>query len=255
MGDVVLLLGNQAPLEVHKPVDYAQDGTPVWHAHARGDVVEDWQGRGVHRLHTLDPVMSSTTEVVIPAGETLKHVLANVAHGWDYHSTQAAGWVSVVDDGGDPARAELLRAALADHFGVPTPTGPTMLVTNAGLDYASKQLGGAASATAIAKYCGITATAITPAAGDTSLTGEITTAGGGLVRAAATYAHTVAATTYTLSITFTANASDVLPVTIKGAAFFDATSAGNMPLEDQVSPNITYNASGDAGTLTESVTV
>jgi hypothetical protein len=52
------------------------------------------------------------------------------------------------------------------------------------------------------------ATAVAPAATDTALTGEITTASGGLIRKLATYAHTAAsggAGTTTLTKTWTAN--------------------------------------------------
>jgi hypothetical protein len=261
MGDVVLLLGNPAPRQVHKP-DVAEDGSLIWHPHARGELVEDWKGRGPHRIHALEPDQSPHTELVVhadtltlPWDELRKRLNRDVEHLWDYHSTEGAGYAFLVADGGDPEKAEQIRSFLDGYFGVPTPKGPVALVTNAGLDYASKQLGGAASASAIAKYVAITATAITPAAGDTTLSGEITTAGGGLVRAAAMYAHTAAASTYTLTITLTANGSDTLPVTIKGAGIFDASSTGNLVFEDTVSPNITYNASGDAGTLTETVTV
>jgi hypothetical protein len=58
--------------------------------------------------------------------------------------------------------------------------------------------------------------------GDTTLTGEIATAGGGLVRAQATYAHTAGTNTSTLTKTFTANASDALPVTVAKIGVFNA---------------------------------
>jgi hypothetical protein len=54
-----------------------------------------------------------------------------------------------------------------------------------------------------ASYIGLTADTGTPAVGDTSLTGEITTNGCG--RALATYAHTGGTTTYTLTKTFSAS--------------------------------------------------
>lgn len=129
------------------------------------------------------------------------------------------------------------------------------LKTNAGNDFQAKQMGGAASATAVAKWMAITANTTAPAAGDTSLTAEITTAGGGLVRAAGAYGHTGGAASYTISNTFTANGSDSLPVTIGKAGLFDAASAGNMPFEDLVSPTATLSASGDNLTLTQTVSL
>jgi hypothetical protein len=101
----------------------------------------------------------------------------------------------------------------------------------------------------------LTANASAAAAGDTTLTGEIATASGGLIRVAAAYAHTAAASTYTLTNTFTANANDALPVTIAKAGCFDAAAAGNMPLETLLSATATLTASGDSLPLTWTVTV
>lgn len=137
----------------------------------------------------------------------------------------------------------LFRAALAE------------LKTNAGNDYQSKQMGGAASATAIAIYVGLTANVTAPAAGDTTLTGEITTAGGGLIRKAGTYAHTTGAASYTITTVFTANGSDALPVTIGKRGIFDAAAAGNLVFETLVSPTATLSTAGDQLTLTDTVTL
>jgi len=250
-----LLLGNNASREVHKPLDVDEAGQPLFAAAATGELHDDWLGRGPHLVNDLPD--AGNTEVVLPDDVPLSRALADVKHLWDYHSAEPPAWVVVVDDGGDAAGAELVRAAVAREYGVTEP-GPEVvvnLVTNAGLDFIAKQLSGSASATAVAKWVALTANATAPSASDTTLTGEITTAGGGLVRAAATYAHTTGASTYTLTITFTANGSDSLPVTANKAGFFDAASSGNLVFEDAISPAITWNASGDAGTLTETVTV
>lgn len=106
-----------------------------------------------------------------------------------------------------------------------------------------------------ANYMAITANNAAPAAGDTALTGEITTAGGGLVRKVATFAHTAGAATYTLTGVFTANGSDSLPVTIAKMATFQSLVAGRMMHETLVSPTATLSASGDALTLTQTVTM
>lgn len=129
------------------------------------------------------------------------------------------------------------------------------LKTNAGNDFQAKQMGGSASATAVAKWVAITANTTAPAAGDTTLTAEIATGGGGLVRAAGVYAHTGSAASYTITITFTANGSDALPVTVGKAGIFDAASAGNLVFETLVSPTATLSASGDALTLTQTVSL
>jgi hypothetical protein len=130
------------------------------------------------------------------------------------------------------------------------------MITNAGKDFVAKQLAGAASATAVAKWVGITANATAPAAGDTTLTGEITTAGGGLIRQVGVYAHTIGTASYTITTTFTANGSDALPVTIAKRGIFDQLAlGGTLVFEALVSPTATLNASGDSVTLTDTVSV
>lgn len=130
-----------------------------------------------------------------------------------------------------------------------------MAKTDAGVDFVATQLGGSASATAVGKWMALTANATSPAAGDTTLTGEITTAGGGLIRAAGTYAHTNGTATYTISHTFTANGSDSLPVTIAKMGIFNATSSGTLVYETLLSTTATLSASGDALTLTDTITI
>lgn len=127
--------------------------------------------------------------------------------------------------------------------------------TNAGNDFQARQMSGAASATAVAKFVAITANATAPAAGDTTLAGEITTAGGGLVRQAGIQAHTTGAASYTITTTFTANGTDALPVTIAKRGHFDQISGGLLVFETLVSPTATLSASGDALTLTDTVTL
>lgn len=92
---------------------------------------------------------------------------------------------------------------------------------------------------------------------DTTLAGEITTAGGGLVRKRATFAHTASATSYTLTSVHTANGSDTLPVTIGKAAYFQTVAAttGKSLFQTLVSPTATMSASGDQLTLTDTVSM
>lgn len=129
------------------------------------------------------------------------------------------------------------------------------MITNAGKDFQAKQMAGAASATAVAKWVALTANATAPAAGDTTLTGEIVTGGGGLIRAVGVYAHTVGTSNYTLTTTFTANGSDTLPVTIAKRGVFDAAAAGNLVFTTLVTPTATLSAAGDSLTLTDTVSL
>lgn len=132
-----------------------------------------------------------------------------------------------------------LRAGLVD------------LRTSAGTDWLSGIMGNA-TANPMA-YMALTANATAASASDTTLTAEIATAGGGLIRKAFTYAHTTGTTTWTATATFTANGSDSLPVTVNKIALFNASSAGVMGFEFVVTA-ATFTASGDAVTYTYTIT-
>jgi hypothetical protein len=99
-----------------------------------------------------------------------------------------------------------------------------------------------------AMYLAVTSDATAPSTADTTLTSEATT--NGFARALGTYAHTAAATTYTLQKVFTA--SGALTVN-KEAVFASAVSGqGAMPFES-AEPTPPALISGD--TLTQTVTV
>lgn len=129
------------------------------------------------------------------------------------------------------------------------------MITNGGKDFVAAQLSGSASATAVAKWMALTANSGAPSAGDTALAGEIATGGGGLVRVAATYAHTPGTSTYTLTKTYTANGSDSLPVTVAKIGVFDASSVGTLVYETLLNATATLLAAGDALTVTETATL
>lgn len=247
-----------------------------------------------HARHSLDngetfepmPKGKRATVIDLNDDDTFGEQLANItgAQGiWAAHAVEGAtpAWVA----GEDPT----LVAAVAAHYGgieirkLQNPFGgggkvsapraalgmmlalPSLAVlalrlngflkTNAGNDFQYNQMAGSASATAVAKFVGLTANTTAPAAGDTTLTAEITTAGGGLIRKAGTPAHTTSAASYTITTTFTANGSDTLPVTIGKRGIFDAVTAGNLVFEALVSPTATLSASGDILTLTDTITM
>lgn len=131
--------------------------------------------------------------------------------------------------------------------------------TAAGRDHQSAvQLSTSSNGTgtyAAANYIALSANATAPADGDTALAAEIATAGGGLVRKQATYAHTPGATSSTLTATFTANGSDVLPVTLAKMAVFNAASAGTMPFESLITPTAQLASVADNITVTETVSM
>lgn len=89
---------------------------------------------------------------------------------------------------------------------------------------------------------------------DTALAGEITTAGGALIRKIATFAHTASATSYTLTAVFTANGTDSLPVTIGKLGIFQTVAAvGKTLFQTLISPTATLSASGDQLTVTDTI--
>lgn len=149
----------------------------------------------------------------------------------------------------DPAFA----AALASYFGCPVGE-PTNLLTNGGRDALHAQNLGTSAQPAAFNFIALTANSTSPVAGDTTLTGEITTVGGGLLRAQATFAHTAGTNTSTLTKTFTANGSDSLPVTLAKIGVFNASSSGTMGYEDLLNATATLNVSGDNVTVTYTLT-
>lgn len=130
------------------------------------------------------------------------------------------------------------------------------LRTNVGADFQATQMAGSATATAVAKWMAITANATAESVTDTTLTGEIATAGGGLIRQLAVYAHTTGASSYTLTGTFTANGSDALPVTAnKMAIFTQLAVGGTMVFEKLLTGTNTFSNSGDSMVITQTVTI
>jgi hypothetical protein len=103
------------------------------------------------------------------------------------------------------------------------------------------------------------ATATAPNVTDTALTGEITTASGGLIRKLGTYAHSASSAgsaTITLTKTWTANGSDSLPVTVSQVGIFQGVvvASSRLILKTALSANATMSASGDQVQVTETIT-
>jgi hypothetical protein len=128
------------------------------------------------------------------------------------------------------------------------------VITDVGYDLICKATSDTAAQPAAANRMALTANATAPAAGDTTLTAEIVTGGGGLIRAQAAFAKS-STKVYTLIKTFTANGSDALPVTIAKFGVFNAASVGTMAIETLVTPTATLSAVGDALTITDTVTL
>ena len=225
----------------------------------------------VQDLSHLGPQITTfVREANVPEGASRDDEVANHVYAvkalWPLHSGEAPMWVASSDQ--DVAQA------LAQEYGCPVlPAdlgalaveqreeweriserieGPTALMVNGGRDATFD----AVFSTAGFTYIGLTATATAPSASDTSLTGQITTASGGLVAASATYAHTSGTSTSTLTKTFTANGSDLLPVTIAQVGLRSASgTGGTFHSRTLLSSTATLSASGDALTVTWTFTL
>lgn len=108
------------------------------------------------------------------------------------------------------------------------------MITNGGKDFQSLQMFSTTPGANGANYIALTANASAPAAGDTALTGEFAAAGGGLIRAQATYAHTNGTALTTLTKTFTANANDGASNTVNKGGTFPTSSGGTLVMETLV---------------------
>jgi hypothetical protein len=101
------------------------------------------------------------------------------------------------------------------------------LLTNGGRDFFHVQCYGSSGlGTNGTNYVAVTATAVTPAAGDTTLSGEL--AVNGFTRAQGTVAHTNGTNATTVTITFTATGTQN---TVQASALFTAVSSGTMSHE------------------------
>jgi hypothetical protein len=245
-------LGNVAPRQVEQGLYHSHlIGGVEEHYHSYGD--EAGNGRRLPRAgdltvaRDLHPLLSHTTTVDIDDSKTATEALADILSLWPHHSGEGASFV-VCDN-------EELRGALLAAFNLPVIDGPTALYTNAGRDWVSQQVLGAAVAAATnqMKWIALTANSTAPAVTDTTLTGEITTAGGALVRAAGTVAHTTGASSSTVSNTFTANGSDALPVTLAKAGLLNAPTSGALGFATLLTATATLASSGDSLAVTWTV--
>lgn len=106
-------------------------------------------------------------------------------------------------------------------------------------------------------FMALTANSSATVGTDTTLSGEITTAGGGLIRKICSFAHTASTTTYTEAATFTSNGSDSYPVTVAKVGLFPTLTgaSGILVWETLLSATASFAASGDAATITQTVTL
>jgi len=124
------------------------------------------------------------------------------------------------------------------------------LLTNGGRDFIHAQAyTNTAAGTQGSRYIAVSTDTGSPAAGDTTLTGEIST--NGLGRAAATTnTHSAGTNTSTLGITYTASGTHTA---VQKSALFNASSSGTMTHENTFT-SVTL-ASGDSLQVTWTLTL
>jgi hypothetical protein len=128
------------------------------------------------------------------------------------------------------------------------------LLVNAGRDALHAQHLGTSAQPAAFNFMCLSANATAASAASTTLPGEIATAGGGLLRAQATYAHTAGTNTSTLTKTFTANGSDALPVTVAKIGVLNASTVGTLGYETLLGTTAVLSLSGDNVAITHTIT-
>lgn len=255
----VALLGNPAPQMQVPELDEAGVATgrqvSIAAPHLNQSETRVEMREGFDDPEIVDLALSTNNDRILSMigrelGKDFRKYAVGVAEIEQVMATHAGGasptWVSCGDD---PEFAK----AIAKHFDCPV-MQPTMLLTNAGRDALHGQHLGTSTQPASLNYMALSANATAPSTASTTLPGEITTAGGGLLRAQATYAHTAGTNTSTLTKTFTANGSDTLPVTIAKIGVLNATSVGTLGYETLLNATATLSASGDNLTVTETVT-
>jgi len=249
-----VLFGNPAPQMQVVGADGRTQSVPADHLTASETRVEMWEGFDDPDNAALTLSTNNDRVLTLIANslaDTDRHYAIGVGELEQVLNAHTAGqrpdWVW----SDDPEFARVI----GQHFSTTVvDEPPSMLLTNGGRDALHAQHLGTSAQPAAFNYMALTANATAAAAGDTTLTGEITTAGGGLLRAQATYAHTAGTNTTTLTKTFTANGSDSLPVTIAKIGIFNASTVGTMGYETALNASATLNVSGDNVAITETVT-
>ncbi len=251
-------LGNPAPqvqvpsLDEHGAPTGVSTSVPAAHLHQTVTTVT--MRPGFDEVDEVDLALSTGNDRLLSMiarelGADLRRYAVGVLEAEQIMAAHAAGAAPTWVDSDDADFAK----ALAEHFGCHLGE-PEALLVNAGRDALHGQHLGTAAQPAAFNYMCVSANATAPSAASTTLPGEITTAGGGLLRAQATYAHTAGTNTSTLTKTFTANGSDALPVTIAKIGVLNAATSGTLGYETLLNATATLTVSGDSVTVTHTTT-
>ncbi len=218
----------------------------LWQYHARAGDLPEWveadDSKLAQAISDWFSIRGHTCQVGRPDTWTMSEAVKR--------SLRAAKMPPVIGGGAlawehfDDAFSEEFRALWREHE----------LLTTVGRDALHSQHLNTAAQPAAFNYMAVSANATAPSAANTTLPGEITTAGGGLLRVQATYAHTASTNTTTLTKTFTANGSDSLPVVLAKIGVLNASSAGTLGYETLLNATATLTVSGDNAAITHTIT-
>lgn len=254
----IVRLGNPAPqmqveaVDEHGAPTGERIGVPAKHLHQSVTTVamrDDFDDPEVVELALSTRNDRLLSMIGRELGDDLSQYAIGVLEIEQIMAMHAAGEAPTWVDSEDADFARAIAKHFDCHLGE-----PVALLTNGGRDALHKQHMDTAAQPASFNYIAVSANATAPSAANTTLPGEITTGGGGLVRAQATFAHTNGTNTSTLTKTFTANGSDSLPVTIAKIGVFNASSSGTLGYETLLNATATLTISGDNVAITETVT-
>lgn len=278
--NLVTYLGNPRPHEVEteagkiKRVARTSDEPGVTEVHWQPEIADELVA-SADEIHTrlaevgkvaiLERLIAD--EDLLPYEVALKHVVT-VARA---HAAEGFSFVAAHDQGLGEVLALFLEAPLAPTGTAPAMElakvevghwdditaeiiGPTALITKAGKDFMHASCWATSGQPATANQIALSANNEAVADTSTSLTGEITTAEGGLLRKAATYAHTTGTTTATLSATFTMNSHDAAVTVNKFGVLNKAASGGTLVIETKITA-AAFAVEGDNTILTETITI
>ena len=246
----VVLLGNSAQMML-TTVEGLPRTVRAEHLNQAVTRVELWPGVNDPEFVELtlstdnDRVLSNLAGALDDEHRNHAVALAELDQILNVHSGgQKPDWVDSEDEG--------LAKAIAAYYGCELGQPRAVLTLQGRDDVHAQNLSASQPAPYI--YGALSANTSTPANTDLSLTGEITTSGGGLIRAVMTFAHTSGTNTSTLTKTWTANSNDALAVTISKWAAFNAGVSGNMGYEDLLGTAVPLNSPGDNATITFTLT-
>ena len=288
-----VLLGNTAPVLSDGSGAADAEGNPLGNTITQVSLRENWDNAEEAELALStdnDPTLNQIGDYV-DAGNRVKIGVLEVGDLWQYHAVAGdlPEWVESDDDelaqalsqwfsirghecsvgrpaGWDDSMSGSVRTSLADlppmgggsipweHYLEITGKPEHNLLVNAGRDALHAQHLSTSAPPATFNYMCVSANATAASAANTTLPAEITTAGGGLLRAQATYAHTAGTNTSTLTKVFTVNGSDSLPVTIAKIGVLNAVTVGTLGYETLLNTSATLSLSGDNVAITHTIT-